>query len=764
MEVSDSPPVIAVLGAGFSGTMVASHVLRKASRPLQVVLIDRLGRFGQGLAYGTSDPHHLLNVSAGAMSAWPEDPSHLLRWIDFNRDALAHQLPATIDAGSFLPRHLYGLYLQSILEEAETLASGQATLQRLRAELVDLEPLQPSHPSAVSMGGGYRLLFQGRDPLIAHRVVLAWGNSPSPPLLALNGCERHGWSPNATTDLDPEASVFLLGTGLTMVDMVVSLVRQGHRGPLVALSRRGFHPLPHKIAAPIGPWLDPERAPSTVLGLWRLIRQRVKQAQRSSGDWRPVIDGLRPLTQQLWQLLNQTERERFLRHAAVVWDVHRHRISPRLHQHLQELLQSGQLQYVSGRLQDVKSEGERLTMTFRRRGGHGTETLVVDRLIRCTGMPRHQRATLPPLLCRLQSRGLLHPDPLGLGLQASEGGALLNASGEVVPWLYTLGTPLRGQLWESIAVPELRQQAQDLARGLLQSLPPHVRGLSPLTKVPLELLGLSSPAPEQLLLFRQLFDPETTTFTYLLADPRTGDAALVDPVLGYEDRDLQLLQELKLSLRFCLETHLHADHITSAGQLRRRTGCRLLVPAAPGISHADQLLSGGDRLQLGGIWIEVIATPGHTPEHVAYRIGDSHLLSGDCLMIRGCGRTDFQNGNPSDLYDSLQLLLKLPDQMLVYPGHDGKGRCQTTIREERENNPRLVGRSRAEFIQLMNNLRLAPPKQIAQALPANRYLGDLLPDVEHQSEREQHQREMNDAEKIEAVNKEMINDFIGMFI
>jgi uncharacterized NAD(P)/FAD-binding protein YdhS/glyoxylase-like metal-dependent hydrolase (beta-lactamase superfamily II) len=744
--------------------MVASHLLRKASRPLRVVLIDRLGRFGQGLAYGTPDPNHLLNVSAGAMSAWAEDPSHLLRWLDLNRDALAHHLSAAIDAGFFLPRHIYGLYLQSILEEAQTLATGQTTLQCLKAELVDLEPLQPSHPSALSMGGGYRLLFQGRDPLVAHRVVLAWGNSPSPPQMALNGCERHGWAPNATSDLDPEASVFLLGTGLTMVDMVVSLVRQGHRGPLVALSRRGFRPLPHRIAAPIGPWLDPERAPSTVLDLWRLIRQRVKQAQESSEDWRPVIDGLRPLTQQLWRLLNQKERERFLRHAAVVWDVHRHRISPQLHQHLQDLLHSGQLQYVSGRLQDVKSEGKRLTIVFWRRGGPCAETLVVDRLIRCTGMPRHERASSPPLLCRLQSRGLLQPDPLGLGLQASEGGALLNAVGEVVPWLYTLGTPLRGQLWESIAVPELRQQAQHLAQGLLQSLPPHLRGLSPLAKVPLELLGPSSPRTDQPLLFRQLFDPKTSTFTYLLADPRTGDAALVDPVLGYEDRDLQLLQELKLSLRFCLETHLHADHITAAGQLRRRTGCRLLVPAAPGISNADQLLSGGDRLQLGGIWIEVIATPGHTPEHVAYRIGDSHLLSGDSLLIRGCGRTDFQNGNPSDLYDSLQQLLKLPDQMLVYPGHDGKGRCQSTIREERENNPRLVGRSRADFTQLMNNLRLAPPEQIAKALPANLYLGDLLPDVGHQSEREQHQRERNDAEKIEAANKEIINDFIGMFI
>ncbi|MFM7642010.1 MAG: FAD-dependent oxidoreductase [Cyanobium sp.] len=687
MRSGDPPPLIAIVGAGYSGTMVACHLLRRATRPLSVVLIDRSGRFGQGLAYGTADPGHLLNVSVGAMSAWDEDPSHLLRWLDLNRESLAAHCSASIDAGFFLPRTIYGLYLRSILDDAESLASGQASLQRLKAELVDLEPLQPSHPDVLSMGGGYRLLFQGREPLLAHRVVLAWGNSPSPPLGALCGLERHGWAPDATSDLEPDASVVLLGTGLTMVDMVVSLMRQGHRGSVVALSRRGLQPLPHRIAPPIGPWLDTDTAPSTVLGLWRLIRQRIRQADGSSVDWRPVIDGLRPITQRLWGKLNDKERRRFLRHAAVFWDVHRHRIAPQLHEQLQRLLRSGQLQVLAGRLKDVRPEGGRLAIAFRRRGDHATETLVVDRLIHCTGLPSHGRDSLPPLQSRLQSRGLLQPDPLGLGLQASEGGALLNSSGEVVPWLYTLGTPLRGQLWESIAVPELRKQAEMLARSLLQSLPPHLQGLPPLSQRLGAPVGPSSSMEAQPLLFRQLFDPQTSTFTYLLADPRSGDAALVDPVLGYEDRDLQLLQELRLSLRFCLETHLHADHITAAGQLRRRTGCRLIVPAAPGISNADQL-----------------------------------------------------------------------------PGHDSKGRCQSTIREERECNPRLAGRSRAEFIQIVKNLRLAPPKQIASALPANRYLGDLLPADEYQSDCGQLHDEQHQAEKMEAANKDALNDFIGMFI
>jgi glyoxylase-like metal-dependent hydrolase (beta-lactamase superfamily II) len=262
---------------------------------------------------------------------------------------------------------------------------------------------------------------------------------------------------------------------------------------------------------------------------------------------------------------------------------------------------------------------------------------------------------------------------------------------------------------------------------------------------------------------RQLFDPETFTFTYLLADPRTGDAALLDTVLGHEDRDLLLLQELKLTLRFCLETHLHADHITSACQLRRRTGCSLVVPAAPGIRNADRLLYGGEVLTLGTLSVEVIATPGHTPEHVAYRIGDHTLFTGDCLLIRGCGRTDFQNGNASDLYDSLRKLLSMPDSMVVYPGHDSKGRTSTTIVEEREFNPRIAGRSRESFIQLMTNLKLAPAKLISTALPANQYLGDFLPDGERKWERALDQ-EKQVAHTIEATNKDIINEYLGMFI
>ncbi len=756
-------PVIAIVGAGFSGTLLACHLLRRRSAPLEVVLVERSGTFGVGLAYGTADPQHLLNVSVGAMSAWHDDSSHLLRWLDLNRDALTDLLPDRVDASSFIPRKVYGLYLQSLLEEAEAQVDGDgAVLRRVTGEVVDLEPINAVSDSVAVR---YRVHVEGGRSVVADQVVLACGNSALlPPLEPLRGL-RHGWAADATHDLDPDATVALLGTGLTMVDMVASLRRQGHRGRIVALSRRGLRPNRHGVVEPIGPWLVLDQAPSSVLGLWRLVRRRVADAELQGLDWRAVIDGLRPITPLLWQRLGDAERRRFLRHVAVVWDVHRHRIAPSLHDMLQELIRDEQLSIVAGRLIHAETRQGRLRLQISRRGTGRIETMIVDRLIQCTGIPLDYRSTQERLLTRMRQRQLLHADPLGLGALCTDQGMLINASGNVQTGLYIVGSPRKGQLWETIAVPELRVQVRSLSDALcsllpraLQCLPPQLPGQSAQFVVPTTL------DKDPQLFFRQLLDPQTSTYTYLLADAVSAEAVLIDPVLEQVDRDLRLLQELNLRLRVCLETHLHTDHITAAGELRRRTGCQLFVPAAPGIIHADRLLVGGEELRLGSLRISVISTPGHSPEHLAYRIGNSHLFSGDALLIRGCGPIDFQNGDPSLLYDTLQRLLNLPGAMHVYPGHDYSGQTCSTVAEERRYNDRVAGRSREGFIQLMSQLRLAPSQRLHQALPANLHLGDLLPPDQHELESQQRQRDSDHARATETANKEIYNAYIGMFI
>lgn len=232
------------------------------------------------------------------------------------------------------------------------------------------------------------------------------------------------------------------------------------------------------------------------------------------------------------------------------------------------------------------------------------------------------------------------------------------------------------------------------------------------------------------MLFRQLFDPETSTYTYLIADAVTKDAALVDSVLEQVERDEKLLTELGLTLRFCLETHVHADHITGAGRLREITGCQGLVPQFAEVACADRHLNDGEVVQVGSIPIQAIATPGHTDSHLAFLVNQTHLLTGDALLIRGCGRTDFQSGDAGTLYDVIkQKLFTLPDQTLVYPGHDYRGQTVSTIGEEKQFNPRLVGRDRQDFIDYMGSLNLPDPKKIMEAVPANQLCGQRLVSV-----------------------------------
>ncbi len=224
------------------------------------------------------------------------------------------------------------------------------------------------------------------------------------------------------------------------------------------------------------------------------------------------------------------------------------------------------------------------------------------------------------------------------------------------------------------------------------------------------------------MIFRQLFDSATSTFTYLVADRASAAAALIDPVREHLERDLALIAELGLRLELVLETHVHADHVTAAGELRARTGARTIgsVRGAPCISEH---VGHGGVVTLGALRLEVLETPGHTDDGLSYRLGD-RVFTGDTLLIRGCGRTDFQNGDPATLYDSITtVLFALPDDTQLWPGHDYKGMTSSTIGEEKRHNPRVAGRTRDEFVAIMNGLNLPPPRNLDVAVPANRACG-----------------------------------------
>ncbi len=221
----------------------------------------------------------------------------------------------------------------------------------------------------------------------------------------------------------------------------------------------------------------------------------------------------------------------------------------------------------------------------------------------------------------------------------------------------------------------------------------------------------------------QLFDAASSSFTYVLVDPRTRDAAIIDAVDGGFDAYSTLIEQQGLRLRYVLETHTHADHVTAAGRLRERTGARAATPLPCGIVAADLQLEDGEELHFGGETLRALSTPGHTAGSMSFLWRDC-VFTGDSLLIGGCGRTDFQSGDAGALYDSItNKLFTLPDATLVYPGHDYNGRTSSTIGHERRTNPRLAGRSREAFIRLMAELDLPRPKLIDRAVPANRRLG-----------------------------------------
>lgn len=228
------------------------------------------------------------------------------------------------------------------------------------------------------------------------------------------------------------------------------------------------------------------------------------------------------------------------------------------------------------------------------------------------------------------------------------------------------------------------------------------------------------------MIFRQLFDSDSSTYTYLLGDEATRQAVLIDPVLEQVDRDLQLVSELDLTLTHVFDTHVHADHVTGSGVLRERTQATV-VGGVGGAACANVQVRHGDTVRVGQLVFQVLATPGHTDDSVSYLLAD-RVFTGDALLVRGNGRTDFQNGSASQLYDSLtRVLFALPDATLVYPAHDYKGHTVTSIAEEKRHNPRVAGRSREEFIHLMENLHLPRPRKIDLAVPANRACGHTAP-------------------------------------
>ncbi len=440
-QISDQ---IVIVGGGFSGAMAAA---RLAERGMASTVIDAGRDFGRGVAYSTPFDGHLLNVRSNRMSALEGRPDDFVDW-------LARHHPNRADPEGFAPRRLFGLSVQNRLAAVETAHPGAITRIAGRVSAID--------GTTVELDDGRRIA--GRA------VVLATGN-PAPRTASGSGGRVIGdpWAPGALDGIGLEDRLIIIGTGLTMVDMAVWLKARGWRGTLLALSRRGLRPRAHadqpESPAPLGADLMQGPASSRLAAARRATRD---------GDWRPLMEGLRPRTGALWQAADHATRARWVRHLRPFWDVHRHRIAPAIAADIQALADAGRLTIVAGRVVSLDATERGVTLSWRAKGREGTDTATADWLIDCTG-PGHNPAR-DPLTAPLITGGRARLDPLGLGLDLDDRGRVLTADGTPDPALFVLGPPARATFWETIAVPDIRKRIEDLVESLAQT--PAEQGVS----------------------------------------------------------------------------------------------------------------------------------------------------------------------------------------------------------------------------------------------------------------------------------------------
>ena len=453
---------IAIIGAGFSGTATAVHLLDRARTPMRIVLLDDQPDIAGGLAYSADQRDFLLNVPAGQMSLDASRPGEL---VEFGR-----KQGSLVGPQDFVSRALYGRYLSARLQDA--IESSRMTCARIWGRARRLTQIHNhAHFWRIDLDDGHQLF--------ADEVVLALGNPQPTPLPALRRIQdarsyvQDPWTswPQERPEKAPRR-VLLVGTGLTMADVALRLALRGPEPPeILALSRHGRLPQPQTVfnrAALRGDALATIRAASGSLReLVRVVRSLSREVTDLGGDWREVINTVRKIAPELWTGLGITERQRFLRHMRPIWDVHRHRLPPPAADGLQRLRDEGRLTVLTGALESAKATRYGIEVVWRPRGTRSQERCVVGRIFNCTGPDYRAARSKNELVQSLLSSGLLAPDPLELGILVTADGEVAGADGRPVKNLYYVGPWLRARDWEATAVPELREHARRLAERLV---------------------------------------------------------------------------------------------------------------------------------------------------------------------------------------------------------------------------------------------------------------------------------------------------------
>lgn len=454
---------IAIVGGGFSGTMAAVNLARLAESPLRVTLINRGFPLGRGVAYSTGRDEHLLNVAARNMSALADDANHFLEWLR-TRSEYARCDDATLRE-TFVPRRVYGDYVSGLLWQCLRPLGRRPAAS---IELVDDEAVDVALEDS-----GARVSLAGGESIVAEKVLLATGNQPPAQLPGSEAVLEHPaycpvpWGDWTDKLPDPKQTVVLLGTGLTTIDAVLTLQALGWRGPIVAVSRHGLLPRSHFRGIEYLDFPPHDPASLGLAGLVRLLEEHCQRLERLGANTAIVVDRLRGHTQRIWQAFSLAEKREFCSRYYARWNVLRHRIAPSIHERVTEALTDGRLRVVKGSIRGLEAAGPCLRVIVQD-GGQPPQTIDAGLVVNCTGPQASFTAAAEPLFANLLSRGLVQSDPMDMGLAVDVDFAAIDGQGQRSARLFAIGPLLRGTLWETVAVPELRGQALRVAQTMLE--------------------------------------------------------------------------------------------------------------------------------------------------------------------------------------------------------------------------------------------------------------------------------------------------------
>jgi uncharacterized NAD(P)/FAD-binding protein YdhS len=455
---------IGIIGAGFTGTMTAIQLIEKATAPCEIILINERETLNRGIAFNPYSDKHLLNVITAKMSAFADQPDHFLDWImareDFkNKDKV-------FIANSFLPRQLFGDYLVTIWQKYQAIAQAKNIMITIfESFVVDLE----THPTSVE------LWLDNNLKLTVDYCVIASGNQvpknpriENPDFYKSPNYFQNPWKIDSVQNTNPNLPVLIVGNGLTMVDTVIALLEQGFKHDIYSISPNGFNILPHRHNGLKYTKLTEEiRDDMNLYDLVKLVHKHIKAVREYGATAEPVIDSLRPFTQKIWKHFTEEEKNTFMSRFRHLWGVARHRIPIHSHDKLQQLRIDGKLKINSGRLLNFTETGDGITVDYFDKKDHCNKQVKVSRIINCTGPDTDLKNIENSFLKNCLLKGILQQDKLKLGIVADTTTfQVINAEGKPHTNLFTLGGNLKGELWESTAVNELRSQAENLAKLL----------------------------------------------------------------------------------------------------------------------------------------------------------------------------------------------------------------------------------------------------------------------------------------------------------